>query len=213
LTDERAAERAAGRDTGTADLVAGAAGGLFAPVATFGLGIPFWLAIPLAVLVFFGVRLALAPRRLFEGFRFGEIDQASLALARDVLEQAHGELDALAEAASAVKNTGMRGRLMHLHGIAAKVIDEVEQKPRRIGNVRRLLTYYLPGAVRLAAGYQALEGQLAPSRERLAATERMIGQLDGVFSTYADKLTAEEVEGLDLEIKLLEGEISGERKT
>jgi len=208
LTDELPA----GRDKGTADLVAGAAGGLFAPLATFGLGIPFWLSLPLAVLVFFGVRLMIAPRQLFEGFRFEKIDAASLALAREVLEQARADLDGLGEAASSIRDAGIRGKLMHLRGIAGKVIGDVERKPRRIGNVRRLLTYYLPGAVRLAAGYQALEGQLAPNRERMRAAERMIGELDGVFTTYADKLTEQEVEGLDLEIKLLEGEISGERK-
>jgi hypothetical protein len=200
------------RNSGTADLVAGAVGGLFAPVATFWLGIPFWISVPLAVLVFFGVRLVLAPRQLFEGFRFQEADQASLALAREVLEQARSDLDALAEAAAAVKDAGIRKRLMHLHDIAGKVIADVEQKPRRINNVRRLLTYYLPGAARLGAGYRVLEGRLTPNRERLVAAERMIGQLDGVFTTYADRLTEQEVEGLDLEIKLLEGEISSERK-
>lgn len=202
----------AARDTGTADLVAGAAGGLFAPVATFGFGIPFWLSVPPAVLVFFGVRLLLAPRRLFEGFRFDEIDEASLALAGEVLERARIDLDSLAETTAAIKSDGVRDRLMHLHGIAGRVIGEVEQKPRRIGNVRRLLTYYLPGAVRLAAGYCALESRLTPNRERVLASERMIGELDGVFTTYADKLTEQEVEGLDVELKLLENEISGERK-
>jgi hypothetical protein len=46
----------------------------------------------------------------------------------------------------------------------------------------------------------------------MAAAARMIGRLDGVFSTYADKLTEQEVEGLDVEIKLLEAEISSERR-
>lgn len=200
------------RDGGTADLIAGAVAGLFAPVATFGFGMPFWLSVPLAVVIFFGLRLVLAPRRLFEGFDFQEIDQASVALAREVLEQARTDLDALAAAATPIKDRRSRERLMHLHNIAGTVVGEVEEKPRRINNVRRLLTYYLPGAVRLANGYQVLEGRHEPNRERVAATERMIGELDGVFTTYADKLTEQEVEGLDVEIKLLEGEISGERK-
>jgi 5-bromo-4-chloroindolyl phosphate hydrolysis protein len=202
----------ANRDTGTVDLIAGAAGGLFAPVATFGLGIPFWLSVPLAVLVFFAVRLLLAPRRLFEGFNFGEIDQASLELAREILERAHADLAALAESAAGIKKAETRKQLMHLHGIASKVVADVEKKPRRINNVRRLLTYYLPGAARLAAGYQVLESRLSPNRDRILATERMIEQLDGTFASHADRLTEQEVEGLDVEIKLLEGEIAGERK-
>lgn len=200
------------RDTGNAVLVAGAAGGLFAPIATFGFGIPFWISVPLAVVIFFGVRLFLAPRRLFEGFEFDAIDQASLALAREVLEQARVDLDSLGEAAAAIRHTKVRERLMHLHGIAKRVIGEVEQRPRRVNNVRRLLTYYLPGAARLAAGYAVIENRMQPSRERVEAAERMISELDGVFTSYADKLTEHEVEGLDVEIKLLENEISGERR-
>jgi hypothetical protein len=205
-------EAPANRDTGTVDLIAGAAGGLFAPLATFGLGVPFWLSVPLAVLVFFSVRLLLAPRRLFEGFSYGEIDRASLELAREILERAYTDLAALAESAAGIKNGEIRQQLMHLHGIASKVVADVEKKPRRVNNVRRLLTYYLPGAARLAAGYQVLESRLSPNRERIVAAERMIGQLDETFAAHADRLTEQEVEGLDLEIKLLEGEIAGERK-
>lgn len=201
-----------GRDTGVPDLVAGAAGALFMPFATFWLGVPWWLSLPLAGLVYLGVRLLLAPRQLFEGFPFKTIDRASLALAREVLERARADHNRLAEAAGAIKDAHIRADLVHLGAIVEKVIAEVEQKPQRINNVRRLLTYYLPGALRLATGYRTLESQLAPNRERMAAAARMIGRLDGVFATYADKLTEQEVEGLDVEIKLLEVEISGERK-
>lgn len=199
------------RDRGMADLVAGAAGGLAAPLATFGLGIPFWISIPLAVLVFFGLRLVLSPRRVFEGFRFGDIDRASLALAREVLEGAYADLERLAAAATS-GDEKIRGRLMHLHEIAGKVVKEVERRPARIGKVRRLLTYYLPSAVRLAEGYRVLQGRLVPNRERVLAAEGMIGRLDDVFTNYADKLTDQEVEELDVEIRLLEAELSGERK-
>lgn len=169
------------RDSGTAVLVAGLAGGLFAPVATFALGIPFWISVPLAVIIFVGLRFLLAPRQLFEGFDFDEADKASLALAREVLEQARVDLDKLAKATAAIRHTTVRDRLMHLHGIARRVITEVEQKPRRVNNVRRLLTYYLPGAARLAIGYQTIENRLRPNRERVEAAERMIGELDSVF--------------------------------
>jgi hypothetical protein len=202
----------AGRDTGAQDLVAGAAAALFMPLATFWLGIAWWLSLPLAALVFLGVRLALSPRELFEGFRFKTIDQASLALAREVLERAHADHASLVAAANAIKGDAVRDNLKHLRAIVERVIAEVEQKPHRINNVRRLLTYYLPGALRLANGYRTLESQLNPNHDRMAAAAGMIGRLDGVFAAYADKLTEQEVEGLDVEIKLLEAEIANERR-
>jgi 5-bromo-4-chloroindolyl phosphate hydrolysis protein len=199
-------------DRGTPDLIAGVAGGLFAPAATFLLGIPFWIAIPLAVLIFFGVRMALAPRRMFEGIELGTLDQASLALAGEVLEAARLDLDRLAAIASGLKNAATRARLEHLQTIAARVVAEVEEKPRQVGQVRRLLTYYLPAAARLADGLAALDRMHVPNRQRLLAAEKMVGELDGVFTKYADKLAQDEVEGLDLELKLLEAAVTEEQR-
>jgi 5-bromo-4-chloroindolyl phosphate hydrolysis protein len=194
------------------DIVAGLAGGLFAPVATFGFGLPWWVSVPGALLVFFGVRLAVRPRRLFEGFDFGEADRASLELARDILSDARVELDRLAELARDMRSVSVRRNLEHLRGIAAGVIGEVEQKPSRVNNVRRLLTYYLPAAVRLADGYRVLERANDPDRQRLTAADAMIGRLDQVFGRYADRLSQDEVEGLDVELRLLENSIRDEQR-
>jgi 5-bromo-4-chloroindolyl phosphate hydrolysis protein len=194
------------------DIVAGLAGGLFAPVATFGFGLPWWASVPGAILVFFGVRLAVQPRQLFEGFNFGATDRASLELARNILSDAHGQLERLAEVVRDTRTASVRERLEHLRAIAAGVVDEVEQKPSRVNNVRRLLTYYLPAAVRLADGYRVLERANDPDRERLSATDAMIGRLDQVFGRYADRLSQEEVEGLDVELRLLESSIRDEQR-
>lgn len=201
------------RDPATwADVLAGLAGGLFAPVATFGFALPLWASIPGAILVFFGVRLALAPRRLFEGFDFGAADRASLELAGEILSEAQTQLARLRELALETRSVEIRERLDHLHSIAARVVGEVEQKPRRVNNVRRLLTYYLPAAARLADGYHVLENSHAPDQERLKATGEMIGRLDEVFARHADRLSGDEVEGLDVELRLLENSIRDEQR-
>ena len=194
------------------DILAGLAGGLFAPVATFGFGLPWWVSVPGALLVFFGVRLAVQPRQLFEGFDFGEADQASLELAREILSDARVQLDRLAAVARDMSSASVRHKLEHLRSIAARVVDEIEQRPSRVNNVRRLLTYFLPAAVRLADGYRVLERANDPDRERLKATDAMIGRLDQVFGRYADRLSQEEVEGLDVELRLLENSIRDEQR-
>ena len=152
------------------------------------------------------------PRRLFEGFAFGEADRASLELARDILSDAQAQLDRLQGLSRETSAVAIRQKLDHLHAIAAGVVRDVEQKPRRVNNVRRLLTYYLPAAVRLADGYRVLEGSNAPDRERVRATAEMIGRLDEVFGRYADRLSEDEVEGLDVELKLLENSIRDEQR-
>lgn len=198
---------------GTADLWAGLAGGLFAPIASFGLGLPLWVSLPGAVLVFLGMRLALAPRRLFEGLDPSAMDSGGRELAAEILTGAHRDLDRLRDAARAVSSPEIRRHLDHLHGIAAGVTREVERKPSRLSGVRRLLTYYLAAAVRLGEGYRVLESAHHPDAARLAATGEMIARLDSVFGRHADRLNAVEVEGLDVELKLLTDAIRAEERS
>jgi 5-bromo-4-chloroindolyl phosphate hydrolysis protein len=204
----------AGRTRGAADwsdVLAGLIGGVFAPAATFVFGLPWWASLPGAVVVFLGVQQLARPRRLFEGFDFDEADRASLELAREVLSGAQAELKRLHDLALDIATLAVRQRLDHLHLIAEGVVREVEQRPRRANNVRRLLTYYLPAAVRLAHGYRLLERSNAPDRLRVAAIGEMIDRLDQLFGRHADRLSEEEVEGLDVELRLLENAIRDEQ--
>lgn len=198
---------------GTADLWAGLAGGAFAPVASFGLGLPLWVSLPGAVVIFLGTRLALAPRAPFDELDANAIDAAGREFAAEILAAARDDLDRLRDAARAVSAPEIRARLEHLHGIAARVTRDVERKPQRLVSVRRLLTYYLPACVRLGEGFRVLESANQPDRKRLAATGAMIARLDSVFGRHADRVNAVEVEGLDVELKLLTDAIHAEERT
>lgn len=201
------------RGPGTpADIWAGLAGGLFAPVATFGLGLPLWASLPGAILVFAGARLAIGPRDLLAGLDMAALDEAALSLAHDVIAAAQADLARLKAAALGVRDPDVRRHLDHLRAVAERVVAEVARQPARLTPVRRLLTYYLPASVRLGEGYRTLEGTNRPDATRLAATAGMIGQLDRVFARHADRLSAPEIEGLDVELKLLSDAIRTEER-
>jgi len=193
------------------DLVAGAAGGLFAPLATYALGLSIFATLPGALLVFLGVRMLLTPKGYFEELPEGKFAEGQVELARAVLTTAGASLEALGEIAAELRNLEVKQMLLHLQAIAAKVMGEIERDPARLMNVQRLLTYYLPSAQRLAEGYRALEQKRQPSRERVQATIAMIERLDDVFSSYSDRLVLPEVEGLDVELRLLDDAIREER--
>ncbi|GJE73080.1 5-bromo-4-chloroindolyl phosphate hydrolysis family protein [Methylorubrum podarium] len=188
---------------GRASLWAGLAGGLFAPLATFGFDLPLWASLPGAALVFLGARMALAPRALFDGLDPGSVDAATVALARDVIVAARADLDRLRAAALGLRTREAARHLEHLHGIVRGVLERVEGDPRRMSRVRRLLTYYLPAAVRLGEGLRVLEAAHRPDAARLAAVGAMIARLDTVFARHADRIDGVAVEGLDVELTLL----------
>ncbi|WP_232630967.1 5-bromo-4-chloroindolyl phosphate hydrolysis family protein [Methylobacterium sp. Leaf118] len=188
---------------GGANLWAGFAGGLFAPVATFGLGLPLWASLPGAALVFLGARLALSPRPLFADLDPGSVDAATAALAREVIVAARADLDRLHAAARRVRTGEAVRHLDHLHDIVEQVLARVEGDPRRMPRVRRLLTYYLPAALRLGEGLRVLEAAHRPDAARIAAVGAMIARLDTVFARHADRIDGVAVEGLDVELTLL----------
>lgn len=187
------------------EIIAGAAGGLFAPLAAIAFGIPVLAAVPGAILVYVGLRLALAPRSADKHLPEG--------LSREVLMSAEVSLAALRRSMRALKTKPVRARFEELHGIATKVAREVEEDPGRLADVRRLLTYYLPAAERLAEGYAILETKFNPSIERVRQLEATIRRLHEVFKDYSDRLATREVEDLDVELKLLEDELRNEERT
>lgn len=194
------------------DLWAGLAGGVFAPAASFGFGLPLWASLPGAVLVFVGIRLAFAPRGLFEGLDANARDAAGLDLAREVILAARADLARLRRAGHALRTPDVRAHLDHLHAVAERAAADVERTPGRLPRVQRLLTYYLPAALRLGEGFRVLEEANRPDHARLAATGAMIAQLDTVFARHADRLSSPEVEGLDVELKLLSDAIRAEER-
>ncbi len=192
------------------DLIGGVLGAALVPVASIGLGVPFWVSIPCAVALFFGVRALLRPRALFEDLDPEQHEGVSLGLARAVLGDADKALGRLRKQAAAIRDGDMRKRFQHLHYVADTVVREVEEKPAKLPHVRRLLTYYLPAAVRLAEGFRAVERKLGPSLDRRQAVLATVQRMDRVFADFSDRLVTPDIDNLDLELKLLDQELEGE---
>lgn len=190
--------------------LAGLIAGLFVPIAVFGFGVPFLYSLPGAVLIYFGVKLYYSPRGFFSRLPKGDFAEERIKLTREVLEKADYSLSSLAASVEHIRKREVQERLLHLHRVASDVMSEVEKDPKRLMNVQRLLTYYLPSASRIAKGYVALEQKRNPQIERIEQTEEMVARLDGIFSDYADRLVMPEVEDLDVEIQLLDDALRAE---
>lgn len=196
------------------DLVAGGVGAIGALVtvaAAFGLGLPLWLAFVTAGVGYAGTRLALTqiPHEPIDPVR---LTAATGDLAREVVVAARGETRKLLNSASTVREPRVRAHLMNLYTLGSRVIGEVERNPQRLGSVRRLLTYYLPAAARLGEGFQVLETARYPDGARLAATATMIERLHETCARQADRLNETDVDGLDVELRLLGDALQDEER-
>jgi 5-bromo-4-chloroindolyl phosphate hydrolysis protein len=184
------------------------AAGLLAAALLIGLSVltnvPFLLSAVISVLVFAGLVLLLAPRRLFEGLDLNSLSGSRVAFAREMLEQAQPAAERLDEAAKLISDKDMRAKVKNLSDITADVFAKVEARPENAPAVRRFLTYYLPQAAEVAEGYAALAALRAPDRKRLDSVGSVIVKLQDAFVHYADSLADSELGTLDVDLRLIQ---------
>src|SRR5262245_8677096 len=106
---------------------------------------PFPVSLVIAALVFGGLVFLLAPRKLFEGTDVSAIGSGRVEFARDLLTQAAPFAERLRSAAARIGDKEVGPKVKHLAEIATDVFTKVEANPAGAANVRRFLTYYLPG--------------------------------------------------------------------
>jgi hypothetical protein len=96
----------------------------------------------------------------------------------------------------------------------AKIADEhlasLADSPERLRRVRRPLSYHLPKAAELASGLAAI-GRQPDHAARAARIEAVLVALADHFRAHRDGLAIPDSRSLDVEIRLLENALSGER--
>lgn len=132
-------------------------------------------------------------------------DQA--AATRAILSESVPEAERLVAAAKAIRDRAQRNRVLGLASKANEIFHGLAEDPERLSAVSRFLSYYLPIAANLAESFHALEAQTPPDAARLAETGAMIERLESTFSDYQARLSSADVETLDMELKLLKGNL------
>lgn len=188
-------------------LVAGLASAIVLIGLTAFTRFPFLLSLLVAVLVFAGLVVLLAPRRLFEGINVKALGSGQVAFARDLLTQAQPFAERLRAAAANISDKEVGPKVKALADITGDVFAKVEANPASAGNVRRFLGYYLPRAAEVAEGYSVLASNRAPDTARLGEVRSVIFKLEDAFVHYADSLADAELGTLDTDLRLIQASL------
>lgn len=188
-------------------IVAGVVAAVLLPALSLLIGIPFWISVVISVLVFTALVLMLAPRQLFEGRDVKAIGSGRLAFARDLLSEAQPYAEQLRAAASDIRDKETADRVVHLAEIAADVFAKVEANPGTAPVVKRFLSYYIPRAAEVAAGFAVIEAKRAPDTIRLEEVRSALLKLEEAFVHYADSLVDDELGSLDTDLRLIQASL------
>jgi 5-bromo-4-chloroindolyl phosphate hydrolysis protein len=191
-------------------LVAGAAAAAALPLGVFVIGIPFYVAVPIAAVLFAGVALFLAPRRPLEGIDVKALGCGDVTAARAALEDAGQDLDAIEDAAKRIRTTDIAQAVTHLATTARGLLGQVEAEPAKLPEIRRLVAVYLPRTRDITESYADIETRGKLDAARTERVRTVLKRIDDTFQHFGQRLVEGEAKSLDVDLTLLEDSIKQE---
>jgi hypothetical protein len=191
-------------------LVAGLVAGAAVPAAVFLADIPFFVAVPIAVVLFGAIVFLLAPRRPLEGVDLDALGRGDVAAARTALESADSDLDAIEAVAQRIRTKDIAVAVTHLAATARNLLAQVEKEPAKLADVRRLIAVYLPRTREIATSFADIEGKGLQERARTERVRGVLKRIDDTFQHFGERMVEGEAKELDIELNLLEDSIKQE---
>ena len=191
-------------------LIAGLVAAAALPAAVFGAAIPFYAAVPIAVVLFGALVYLLAPRRPLEGLDVAAVGRGQIEAAQNALEEADGDIDTIVAAAKRIRTPDIAAALDHLATTARRLLHQVEQDPARLGEVRRLVAVYLPRTREIASSFADIESRGRLEQPRIDRLRGVLKQIDDTFQHFGDRMVEGEARTLDVELNLVEDSIKQE---
>ncbi|MFQ3620719.1 MAG: 5-bromo-4-chloroindolyl phosphate hydrolysis family protein [Spirochaetales bacterium] len=190
-----------------AGIVAGGVGGMAFGVTLLLAGSFFWAA-GVSLLVFLGTWVVLSPKPSNEE-RVGRNQ-----LYQEILKLGKQQVQEMAHWISQIRNPQVRLQAEKILTLARKIIIEVERDPKDISLAKSFLNYHFRAVGNILRQYVELT-ERTPEGSRLQETvkrvEHRLQDIAEVFEKQYEKLLANDVLELDVELKVLEQSIEGEK--
>jgi len=128
---------------------------------------------------------------------------------QDTIEEAEAKIAAMEAAREAIGNAELSDRLTRIAGRARDVLSALEANPKDIRRARRFLHVYLDGAQQVAVKYaQTHQQSAAPELE--SGFRRVLASIEKVFGEQYEKLLADDVLDLDIQMEVLADQMEKE---
>ena len=102
-----------------------------------------------------------------------------------IAENRHREiLNALNASAGMVSDLGIAAKIKHVESLAFKIFCHVEEYPHKKPQIRKIVEYYLPAAIKMIRSYAAIEKQGIKSASLVTAQKTIGRSLDTLASGF-----------------------------
>lgn len=159
----------------------------------------------------FGVATGLGSLMLFglDPLHSKGLDGADAARVVEALDGARAQLERIETAGSKISSYRDRERVKSVVASAEAVLQEIEDDPRDLRRARKFLNVYLTGAVDVTERYAAAEGK-GRTDELNENFSKLLTDMEHVFKEQHDKLLADDVMDLDVQMDVLRTRLTKE---
>ena len=110
------------------------------------------------------------------------------------------------EANKAIPGEEISAKISHMEMLVDKIFDRVEQNPASVGDIRKLMEYYLPTTIKLLQAYQDLDAQPVQGENIISSKkeiEKTLDTLNMAFEKLLDDLFQETAWDVSTDISVL----------
>lgn len=127
----------------------------------------------------------------------------------EMLDEAEGKIRAIDAARSQIRNLEFKDRLRRITKEVRVILDIIENDPKDLRRARKFLKVYLEGAMRVTQGYaETHRNQESPALED--NFRRVLGTIETTVTEQQQKLLANDISDLDVQIEVLQMQLEKE---
>lgn len=126
--------------------------------------------------------------------------------AEGVMEEGRAFMEAIHKSNEAIEGREISDKIASMEEIVRKIFERVDQYPQMVGDIRKLMEYYLPTTVKLLKAYEELEKQPIQGENIITSKreiEESLDTLNTAFEKLLDKLFEEQAWDVSSDISVL----------
>ena len=125
----------------------------------------------------------------------------------DILKEAKEETLQISNISKQIEDKEVVENIEQICDISNKIIDTLSKNPKKLGQARNFLNYYLPVTIKILTRYDEIENQrlnTTESKEFMESVKKMTEKIKNAFNEQLNNMYQTEMIDTDAEIKVFE---------
>ncbi len=182
------------------EIISGLVGGTFFAATFLAVGIPILPALAVGAAAFAGSELLMSKTTILT---FDRVDEKN---AMEVIKDAKEKNKYILDMIDKVDDEEVQKDLREINGTTGKIINTVSKNPKKIKQVEKFFTYYLPITVGILGKYDEIENQRLSSSDAkkfFESAKESLKEINTSFKKILNNLYESDIENATTDMKVL----------